>query len=55
MAAKKNGKELVKKLGTGAARKAGDAIINRKKQMEDAMKKAGAKKKSPKKKKSMYA
>ncbi|MNE13959.1 hypothetical protein D3C87_1612080 [compost metagenome] len=53
MAAKKNGKELVKKLGTGAARKAGDAIINRKKQMEDAMK--SAKKKSPKKKKSMYA
>lgn len=42
-------KKLIKKTGTGAVRKAGEAIINRKKQLEDAMKAAGAKKKSKKK------
>jgi len=43
-----------KVLGTGAARKAGDALKNRQKRLEEEMKKAGAKKPT-KKKKSMYA
>lgn len=42
----KQKKDLIKKIGTGAVRKAGDAIINRKKQIEDAM---GAKRKTKKK------
>lgn len=44
-------KKLIKKTGTGAVRKAGESIINRKKQLEDAMKAAGAKRKAPAKKK----
>lgn len=51
MAGMKKDKKLVKKLGAGAARKAGDAAINRKKQIEDALKSAGTKKATPKKKK----
>lgn len=49
----KEKKDLAKKLGTGGAKKAADALINRQKQMEDAMK--GAKKSAPKKKKTRYA
>lgn len=52
-AAKKPAKVDPKILGTGAARKAGDAIKNRKKQLEDAMK--GAKASPKKKKKTQYA
>ena len=44
-----------KVLGTGAARKAGDALKNRQKQLEEQLKKAGAKATPKKKKKSMYA
>lgn len=51
--AKKPAKVDPKILGTGAARKAGDAIKNRKKQLEDAMK--GAKASPKKKKKTQYA
>lgn len=47
-------KPSTKILGTGAARKAGDALKNRQKRLEEEMKKAGAKKPT-KKKKSMYA
>lgn len=55
MAGKKPKKGVDPKiLGTGAARKAGDALKNRQKRLEDEMKKAGAKKPT-KKKKSMYA
>lgn len=50
---KKPAKVDPKILGTGAARKAGDAIKNRKKQLEDAMK--GAKASPKKKKKTQYA
>lgn len=49
----KEKKETAKGLGTGAARKAAERIINRQKQMEEMMK--GAKKSPSKKKKTAYA
>ena len=50
---KKNGKKGVdpKVLGTGAARKAGEALKGRKAQIEEALRKAGAKAPAKKKKK----
>ena len=48
----KEKKETAKGLGTGGARKAADAIINRQKQIDEAMKGA---KKATKKKKTKYA
>lgn len=50
----KQKKSTAKKLGTGAARKAADAVINRKKQLEDAMKASGASNTKGKKKKKTY-
>lgn len=44
----KQKKDLIKKTGTGGVRKAGDAIINRQKKLDEMM---GAKRKSPAKKK----
>ena len=52
---KKKKKVDPKILGTGAARKAGDALKGRKKALEDKLKEAGAKATPKKKKKSMYA
>lgn len=52
---KKKKKVDPKVLGTGAARKAGDALKGRKKSIEDKLKEAGAKATPKKKKKSMYA
>ena len=52
---KKPKKPSTKILGTGAARKAGDALKGRKKALEDKLKEAGAKATPKKKKKSMYA
>ena len=49
-------KPSTKILGTGAARKAGDALKNRKKSLEDKLKEAGASNtRTKKKKKGMYA
>lgn len=54
---KKTGGKKVdpKVLGTGAARKAGDALKGRKKSLEDKMREAGAKATPKKKKKTAYA
>lgn len=52
---KKSSKVDPKILGTGAARKAGEALKGRKKQIEDKLREAGAKASPKKKKKTQYA